>query len=291
MTLPHDMSDVVEKYWDTINARVTYTLIEIGDPPVDGALDGIDPLLDMYGCGQWGCAYPTSQPRWAVKVSTDPTELDIIAAVLSKPELRENPGIAYILDIWRLSEVAVELARWGDEDREFVVHVTLRENITPIETDHATEHVDDLILLLHKLRVTSMQLNTALQELAEAEHSTQIEDPEPWKHDLALWTRDQKLAEYEKFEHLWLRLLQRLQNEHETAHLAWFISDFARDFNTALADIHAGNVGLREHSLSDLGLPQHEAYNTWVAFDLGHSLISTGAEVPLVANPPRIPMI
>ena len=277
---------MVTKYWDAINDRVTDTLIEIGDFPPAGALDDIDPLLDMYGCGHWGCAYPTSEPRWTVKVSADPTELDIVAAVLSKPELRENPGIVYILGIWRLPEPAVQKAGWADPGgQERIIHVTLRENIKPIETDLATEHEDDLILLLHHLRVEAGNLNSGAKALELVERRGEATDRLQSLLDQAAYNN------YETAEQLWLRHLQQLQNEYETAHLAWFISDFARDFNTALADIHAGNVGLREHSLSDLGLLQHEDYDTWVAFDLGHSLITNEAEVPLISNPSRIQVI
>jgi hypothetical protein len=274
MLLPHDMEAVVEKCWDAINARVTSTLIEIGDPPADGALDGIDPLHHMYGCGAWGCAYPTSQRRWTVKVSADPTELDIVAAVLTTKELRENPGIAYILGIWRLPETVYSEA----QDETFTLHVTLREAINPVEYDLVdTEHEEVLIQALHELRITAMELNENALSLAAAERRG---DTDPYY-----------LNQYRVAEELWIRQLSALRYEYETSALAEFISDFARDFNTALADIHAGNVGLREHSLSDLGLPEHFVNDTWVAFDLGHSLISRGSEVPLISNPSRIPVI
>lgn len=269
MPLPHDMGDMVDKYWDAINDRVTATLIEIGDPPAAGALDSVDPLLTMFGCGHWGCAYPTSQRRWAVKVSADPTELDIVAAVLTTKELRENTGIAYILGIWRLPEPS----------SGYTLHVTLRENITPVDYELVdTEHEEDLIQGLHELRMAALDLNESAQSLAVA---TRRNDTDPYY-----------LTQYEVAEELWIKQLNALRYEYETAALAEFIGDFARDFNTALADVHAGNVGLREHSLRDIGLPEHFGNDTWVAFDLGHSLIeSSTEEVPLISNPPRIPMI
>jgi len=82
-----------------------------------------------YGCGSYGCVYATSDPKWVIKVSSDPSEGPLMATVIG---LRAEagggdgygpskilPGIVFVQQIFQTGP---------DDDPVFVI---VRENVRP----------------------------------------------------------------------------------------------------------------------------------------------------------------
>jgi hypothetical protein len=262
MALPKGMTRTVRAAWPRINATVSHVL------ELDGALDDVSPDRDMFGCGYWGCAYPTADPMWAVKISADPLEGPIAKAILDRQHLREHSGIAYIFDIWRLKEKV----RWGRSGWRDV-WVILREAITPAPLDvwgrkPGTAEAADLLWDLKKV---GEKFNVAADALDE-------KGPGYGREDRLNFADRQ-----------WWGLILTAQNTYLTHKIGDFMEEFREEFAAVLADVHGGNVGTRDHDLP--GLEDHIRSGAWVAFDLGHSDVDTGAEVPLMENPGRIKVL
>lgn len=146
MALPQGMTGLVTSHWDDIDAAVTKRLKRLGEGR-RSALAPVDPKDGMLGCGHWGCAYPTIYAGWTVKVSADPLEGPVVAAVMDDEELHNHPGTAYIVDIWRLPKKVR-----GKRD----VWVILREDIEPA-AEYRRNH--KAIILLHQMRIMGTHLN------------------------------------------------------------------------------------------------------------------------------------
>lgn len=254
MGLPRGLTKVVQRHWDHIDTVITDALSQVEDIGLP-ALHGILPTEeDVYGCGSWGCAWPTNYDRWTLKITADPTEGPINQLVLEDKNLRESPGIAYILGVWELSERV-----WKGK---YPVYVILRENIQPLGYNYWD--------------------NSRSQQKAE---------DMLWKAKLLGEKLNATTGRRERLYHEWDGLMLELENTHEAYMIGTFMTQFYDTFGGALADIHRNNVGKRNHYLNDLGLYDHEPSDeAWVAFDLGHSAGIKPPSVPLLptANPMRL---
>jgi len=240
----------VEDWWERIDGVVSDAL-------------GIDALGEptSLGHGAWGHVYPTLFKEWVIKVSIDPTEGPVNQTVLETPELRVNPGIAWVEGVWRLAE----------EFDGLVPYVILRENIRPW-TDTQIYAND---ILSTKLNLTAM----AAERLNEAIYLDRQGAARPGYL---------KKMEMQFFEEI--GGLEDYKSGRPAADLAAFMDSWYAIVGGALADITSTNVGNR---MNDLPVePGHEADPVrLVAFDIGHSNVETHVHVPLVANPGRIPVI
>ena len=268
MALPQGMTKVVRAAWPRIDDTVTQALYDLGEDFDGSALEDVEPDYDMLGCGYWGCVYPTAVPRWVVKVSADPYEGPIAQAVMDCPYLRDHPGNAYILNMWQLAEKA----RWGRSGWRNV-WVILREEITPIRLPLLLQgRTGTLVDLLHTIRIAAAATN---------------------KYDRDIEEKGRGRGRYRKLirsEVLWLRGLKTADQTRELAVLSDFMFDFFEEFGARLADVHGGNAGRRRHDLTDI-VPTHYPSKHWVTFDLGHSNVETGSEVPLLRNPTGVEII
>jgi len=153
------------------------------------------------------------------------------------------------------------------------VWVILREDITPIEIPllfgGRTETLFDLLHTIRMAAASANQWDRAVEEKGRG------------------YNRYRKLVYAET---VWMRGLKAADQTKELAVVSDFMLDFFEVFGARLADIHGGNVGQRRHDLSDL-VPTHKKGKYWVTFDLGHSNVDTGSEVPLIRNPSRIPIL
>lgn len=249
-------SRVLAAHWPAIDRAVTRSLGDLGecDGVCKSALGSIDIKNSMLGCGYWGCAYPTIYTGWAVKISVDPIEGPITAAVMDDPVLRNHPGVAYVVDVWRLPEKV----RWGRSPWRNV-WVILREDITPLPRSRWTTRTVRATQLLNRIQDVAARLN--------------------------YYERDS--GAHKSAEQTWRQLIERARRTSETQLVADFMSVFHARTGGALADIHWGNVGTRQHDLSDIS-PGHTRSRSWIIFDVGHSSVDLQAEVsevPKVPNP------
>lgn len=80
------------------------------------------------GCGSYGCAFETSDPGVVCKVSEDPVEAPVCAAIIDTGLDKKMEGLAKLIGAWRLPEN---------------IFVILRENITPVL--HSMEVDPDIV--------------------------------------------------------------------------------------------------------------------------------------------------
>jgi len=128
---------------------------------------------------------------------------------------------------------------------------------------------------LGEIKWAAEDLNTVMARIAEVS----VEAEAHWLDRLA----------YDKQN--WLEHLQDAHSIFYTAQLADFMQKFYDRQGGALADIHIGNVGIRQFDLEYLDLYGHQPSDFWVAFDIGHSDVKDLAEVPFLRNPSRIPLL
>lgn len=260
MSRPVDAPHLTRKYWPVIDDLATEVLEQTtGRAMRTSALTGVDPITDMLGCGMWGCVYPVTIQRWVVKVTADPFEGRIVRAILEVPDLYLHPGIAAILGIWRLPERSEE---------GLDLFVIIREDITPINPK-AQENAT-AVKTLHLIRDVAATYNQAV-------------------HDHQLATMRQA-ADY-----LTSWLYMAPERDPRLTLVADFLMRFWRTFGSPLADVHAGNVGTREHDLGNaMGAHPELGPRRWtdafVAFDLGHSMFDELYEAPVLPEL-RVPNI
>jgi hypothetical protein len=238
----------VKSKWDDIDRTVTPALERFTSRRIESALGYTHPTKDMYGCGVWGCAYPTSVPGWTVKITADPNEGPTVWNVMKSPRLRGHQAIAYIIGIWQIIG--------GPEGR---VYVILREDITPLDGTYG-DGLDtlDAAVSLYETKEIAARLNQAIY--------TESNDEAP--------LRDR-----------WLDRVGELMHHKETIRLADFMLEFYASMGFVMADIHVGNVGYRRRSLKKYGLASHAPAKYWVAYDLGHSITTDAPPIPMVKNP------
>jgi len=270
MTLSHGMVRLVRRSWDRIDETVTAAIEDLGvDLGNQTLLDRIGPDDGEYDCGWWGCAYPTNDRRFAVKITADPAEGVVLSTIIADPDLRLHPGIAYTVGLWRLPEKA----RWGRSPWRDVF-VILREDITPIPEPHErTEEEAKHALLMTAISNEAFEYNHYKNELIK---------------------KGRGYGRLRKLKHAAGELEVYLEAAIDNSALLNLLGDFMWEFTStqgaALSDIHGGNVGIRRHNIDNL-IPKHPIHGghrpskQWVAFDLGHSEIEEGREIPLVRNP------
>jgi hypothetical protein len=264
----------IEQWWPEVDHAITPVLQGAGFEG-DSFLADVDFSRDMYGCGLWGCVWPTKARGWVVKVTTDPFEGPLTYTITQDRVLHQHPGVAYVLGIWQLPERSFQ---------GFPSYAILREAILPAKqapSDLSDAEIEELRQLLGAITFAAEDLNKALDRIASPA-SSMLPKAEYEQYWLDRLIRDQNK---------WAERLQDARDIFFTAQLADFVQKFYDRQGGALADIHIDNVGVRQFDLEYLDLYGHQPSDFWVAFDIGHSDVKDLAEVPLLRNPGRIPLL
>lgn len=228
MTLPMGLSDVLTEYWPVLHRAVSQAL---GKP---SRLPQLDPDTGLLDEGLWGVVYQVSPDR-VIKVTTDEREADAVDDVMRahRKLLWDHPGVVRFDAAWQLADQALSW-EYGSYSH-YTVYVFLREEVTPLDKLLPTEEFDRLCDALYPLREASLTYDYLLE-----------------KGERTLHQREQLVAEISM-------MIAQLKRRHRAL---WSALEFmklylgATDF--ALADVHAGNLGLA------LGAKH------WSIFDLGH---------------------
>lgn len=261
----------IKRWWPKVDQAITPVLQDIGFEG-DSFLTQVDFTHDMYGCGLWGCVWPTEARGWVVKVTTDPFEGPLTYAITQDRVLHQHPGMAYVLGIWQLPERSFQ---------GFPSYIILREAIQPVKqapSALAKPEIMELAMLLGEIKQSAEDFNVSLQQIDQP--------PSPDEDTRLYW--DQR---FPMDESNWLERIQDARDIFFTAQLADFMQKFYDRQGGALADIHISNVGVRQFDLEYLDLYGHQPSDFWVAFDIGHSDVKDLAEVPFLRNPSRIPLL
>lgn len=242
MRFPKGIRKIIEQYHDRIQAVS------------GGWVDFENPL----GCASFGCVFriwthdvaedePGHQALITdrvLKISTDPSEGPVIAAIMKTGEDKFQDGLVRWYGVWKIPEKIQE----GPRGTAWVI---VREEVRPFDWmrdmkfsmfSRGHDFIDDL-----------RDYNASARKA--------IDLKTPWKKDRAK-------------EDAW-RAMGKLYNHEETYYVAQAIEELSRQGIT-LADVHHGNLGFRLHETEEQ--PIHQAL--WsdrverpalLIFDPGHS--------------------
>jgi hypothetical protein len=223
--------------------------------------------LEEYGCGHYGCVFPTSDPEVVCKLTSDPTEAFFVAAAMSIGTFPE--GIVRYYGIYRIP---------GAQHRGRPLFVLWREEATKVgealrspysggvirylpEEDQASAQYDvrskenvakNLRWFKEIAGLVRDTLKRAADPFAMVEESKRYEDW-AWRYiaDAEGSARAIVLDNFKGAQKVALGLtrLERFAVEMENEYLADQIGGalkFYLDEGLLLADVHQGNIGLVE---------------------------------------------
>ena len=218
--------------------------------------------LEEYGCGHYGCVFPTSDPAVVCKLTSDPTEAFFVAAAMSIGTFPE--GIVRYYGIYRIPGAEHRgrplFVLWREEATEVgkVLHYPpsyMWKNLPPSEAYVARSKS----LLFNRLGLFQDNagkirdtLKRAPDPFAMAEAAKELSLDWAWRFvsesDEGPFVPAERFRG-EKRVALHLAVLDRLTVEMENEYLADQIGGalkFYLDEGLLLADVHQGNVGLVE---------------------------------------------
>lgn len=196
-----------KKHWKKIDRVVSGKLQDLGFE-FDSVLGMVDAEHDYYGCGHWGCAYPTMARGWVLKVTSDPIEGPIAWAIMQNEELRTHPGVVYILGVWRLK---------GSD-----MVAILREAVTPVDP-YDLELDDHFVEALSNVQLMASEVNSSLRTGTGLLGTPRWDAIQVFENDL------NDLGEFPRAEGI-----------------ASFMWDFWKVMGGALADVNLHNLGVVE---------------------------------------------
>ena len=225
--------------------------------------------LEEYGCGHYGCVFPTSDPEVVCKLTSDPTEAFFVAAAMSIGTFPE--GIVRYYGIYQIP---------GAQHRGRPLFVLWREEATEVGTvllpskddDYTRRLKENVIRLLSSFRNTASVMRDTLKRAADpfamVEESKRF-DRWAWNYVTESEGSGRALV-LDRFKGAQkvaagLLRLERIAIEMENEYLADQIGSalkFYLDEGIVLADVHQGNVGLVEGRMT----------TTMVITDPGHAV-------------------
>lgn len=199
--------------------------------------------LEEYGCGHYGCVFPTSDPEVVCKLTSDPTEAFFVAAAMSIGTFPEGivryygiyriPGAMHkgrpLFVLWReeATEVGTVLQRtfWGDPaDLSASEQYELRAK-------------ENVVRLLSSFKDTASVLRGHLKNRRDPFRAIESSREE--------WLRNR--TRLPDWPIRGIHMLEDIAIEMENEYLADQIGSalrFYMDEGIVLADVHRGNVGL-----------------------------------------------
>lgn len=270
------MITLADRWWDVIDDQITELFNDLHTQEsrrlgygMMGALDTIS-SEDFLGCGHWGCVYPLDiDPRFVVKLSLDPTEGPLVAALLEKEWLSRHMGIVTYLAVWQIPEAFV----WRNIPR--TVYVIVREEAT-IPGGHVIQHENPQFAraiygkdwFSHKTQIGYLDAASKFQEA-----SIKLREKETSRRERNFDVRYSQ----------WAEAAHRVGNAPKGYAIEDFILNMYDALGIVITDIHLSNIGYRDHDLSDMDLDAGGASrNYYIITDPGHSIVPDPVEVPLL---------
>jgi hypothetical protein len=192
-----------------------------------------------YGCGQYGCVYPTMDPRVVLKVTSDDTEAEFARDLASK--LVRPICVAYYM--WIHPKDATD-------DRGYPVYLLWRESAKRVgEIDEVLgDHAKGFIDAQHR----------AAQAAYRAIHAWTNSDAYTWNHEKRIDAEDVRRAVAR-----WLETCEAMARQTQVPELRELGDGLVQvygDQRIFFGDIHAGNLGMVTRPDGD----------HWVITDPGH---------------------
>lgn len=276
------MSNVLAKTpWVDRSLKTVWERVVAASPRPEWAprlMPGRKFSLEEYGCGHYGCVFPTSDPAVVAKLTSDPTEAFFVAAALSIGTWPEGivryhaiyriPGAEYrgrpLFVLWR--EEATEVGKvtrrtyWGsyqdlpaNEQYEFLARAQLQRNLERFKEaaaivrdtlKRANERASSRIVWEGEPPAAPFTMVEEAKKLAEEWAWRYVADAYAAARPVAVgsFRGAQKVA-------VLLVMLERIAQEMENEYLSDQIGTafaFYLENDLLLADVHAGNIGLVE---------------------------------------------
>jgi hypothetical protein len=219
-----------------------------------------------YGCGHYGCVFPTRTKSIVFKVTSDVTEASFVTAAM---QLRNLPdGIVRYHGVWHIE---------GESYRGRPVFILLREEASNVGNLSSQVPLENRVikrLMMFKgyanVARESIQRSKSISILEEAERledwaSSSVEYDKvttisyPYTPHIPSWIKGAQRIAYAVQACKWIA--QEMENE-DVGYLVGGALSFFLDEGLLLADVHTGNIGQVERE--DYTRP------VWVITDPGH---------------------
>lgn len=107
--------DAVTLNWNRLTATIPEKYL-----PVASGQGGIThrPVYQDYGCGNYGCVYPTSDPSIVFKITTDESEVEFIGL---NSQLQAPAGVVKYYGVWRLEGSSGRSTLKSKRDRMYAI--------------------------------------------------------------------------------------------------------------------------------------------------------------------------
>jgi len=240
-----------------------------------------------FGCGHYGCVYPTSTPGIVCKITSDVSEAAFVAAyhkIGKKPE-----GIVTYYDVLKIA---------GASHRKRPVFVLWREEVQPV-TFHAfmvgnssyTEVENALVgakIVAHNARIALLGIKDANKRIARAQEALKrMDDVAGWDgigNSVYVGSRIRSFRSTAEYTDSYRK---RMPKDRFLAWAFYMFSQFTDNLDMSfgisagtalrfyfdkgllLADVHTANVSL---ALPD---PDYPNDKNWVISDPGHAVALT----------------
>lgn len=223
-------------------------------------------ILRMIDCGFWGCVFTTSDPRWVVKISSDPTEGPMQAEIGKRQQEGQYgyDGFAFVQSVARLSK------KIKKQRKEVDVFVIVREEVEPLDG-------------IFRAYSFSARPNTMVTEISPKARYADVKRAVKalgQYNTLAFdWYKAKRNAGQRDQELLWRQMEGQLSRVSKWfPHLGQSMGMFHYE-GRPLKDVHYGNIGIRRHVMDGV-LPGDAALGAVVCFDPGHTP-SEGLNAPI----------
>lgn len=224
----------------------------------------------LYGCGHFGCVFPSSQPEWVLKITRDPTE-GPVAQFISELENDFSAFVKYH------PKGVVKLTDMYFRGKSWPIYAYVRENVLPVGSlwgyrSPLYEQVEksypkDYERVSRDIHNGLVALNAVL---ISARNLQKLRNKKTTKE----WTLQQA-------EDKWEDAIHGLYRYHPMYHIAWAIGDLYRHYDIVLTDVHSNNVGVPLYAMGDrdptLPFPY---FRNVIIFDPGHTQIPVPIEIP-----------
>jgi hypothetical protein len=221
--------------WKRVSAAVTSVLPEQVERPFEHVRFR---AKDIIGHGYWGFVYPTTVPRWVVKVTCDEQAGQIARLLLSKPKLRAHPGICFMRAAWGLSGYYIGTGRG-----HMPVSVIVRENLPDAPCTFPDVLSEDFSIAI-QFGIASQQA----RRFNEAE-LLRLEAVEYKLWDAALAYAEARRDDYREYQ----RLLKLFAKYEAFKAPVGFMRKYLRASGEMLVDVTVSNMGWRAYDTQDVG--------------------------------------
>lgn len=223
--------------------------------------------LEEYGCGHYGCVFPTSDPAVVAKITSDPTEAFFVAAALSIGEWPEGIVRYYgiyqipgeyrgrpLFVLWREEATEVGRATRSPYSGGVVRYLPESERASAVYELRSKENLErNLRWFKDHAAAVRDTLKRAVDPFRTVEEAKKLADGWAWQYvsDAEAAGRAVPVARFRGAQKvaLLLVMLERLAVVMENEYLSDQIGTafkFYLENDLLLADVHTGNIGLVE---------------------------------------------